>query len=84
MSKVTNEPFATESGLADDLLIGAKRIAEFIGRTQRWVYYAYERKLLPLFKFGGHIAARKSRLRQYLVELERGGPAADLGGSSQH
>jgi hypothetical protein len=63
--------------LGDDLLIGAKTIGDFFGLTARQVYHLKAAGKLPLFDFGGHIAGRKSRLREYVLELERAATAAD-------
>ena len=60
-----------ENDLADDLLEGADAIATFMGWNRRRVYYAAERKLIPIFHMGDHLAARKSTLRRHVENLEQ-------------
>lgn len=61
-----------EENLADDLMVGAKPIAKFMGLTERQIFYMAEIRQLPIFKIGNKLAARKSKLRQHLTELESG------------
>ena len=56
--------------LSDDLLVGCKAIAEFVGLDERQVYYWHQKKLLPTFKRGAVICARKSQLRASLSAPE--------------
>ncbi len=60
-----------ENDLADDLLEGADAIATFMGWNRRRVYYAAERKLIPIFRMGDHLSARKSTLLRYVADLEQ-------------
>ncbi len=62
-----------ETDLADDLLDGAEAIGKFMGPgwNRRRVYYAANCGLLPIFRFGNRLSARKSTLRQRVEELER-------------
>ena len=60
-----------EIDLADDLLEGADAIATFMGWNRRRVYYAAERKLIPIFRMGDHLTARKSTLLQHVADLEQ-------------
>jgi hypothetical protein len=71
-----------ESPLADDLLLGAKPIADFLGLTETKVYYAGRTGKLPLFRFAGRLAGRKSRLTEYVIELERAAEAAAKAGAT--
>ena len=59
--------------LADDLLEGAEDIATHMGPNwnRRRVYYVFERKLLPIFRLGNRLIARKSTLRQHVEDLEQ-------------
>src|SRR5262249_35847454 len=62
--------------LAKDLLIGANNIAEFMlgnrsAKARRKVYYMHEQRLIPTFKLGAEIAARPSRLREHISDLDR-------------
>ncbi len=60
-----------ETDLADDLLEGADEIAAFMGWNRRRVFYAAERKLIPIFRVGNRLSARKSSLRQRIDDLEQ-------------
>ncbi|WP_409188754.1 DNA-binding protein [Bradyrhizobium sp. RDM4] len=61
--------------LADDLMIGAKPIATELGVPLRQAFYLLETGILPAFKLGGKWAARKSTLRSFVDDLERGSKA---------
>ncbi len=50
--------------LKEDLLPGVKRIAEYTGETERAIYHMSEKGVIPTFKVGGKIYARKSELDQ--------------------
>lgn len=50
--------------LADDVLMGAKAIADETGIKVRQVYRLAELDLIPTFKIGGTLAARRSELRK--------------------
>ncbi len=60
-----------EIELADDLLEGADEIAAFMGWNRRRVFYAAERKLIPIFRIGNRLSARKSKLLQHVEDLEK-------------
>ena len=60
-----------ENDLADDLLEGAAEIGAFLGWNQRRVFYAAERKLIPIFRVGNRLSARKSTLRRHVEDLEQ-------------
>jgi hypothetical protein len=64
--------------LADDLLLGAKSIADWIGCNPRQVYYWARMKppRFGLFHVGDKIAGRKSRILKELAQLEAVAPAA--------
>jgi hypothetical protein len=57
--------------LAEDLMIGAEPIAAWLGVSVRQIFYMHETKKLPLFKIGGRVAGRKSKLMEFIEELER-------------
>jgi len=59
-----------ESDIRRLQVIGARPIARFIGVAERRVYRIAEDKELPLFKFRGQIAGRKSRIREAILRLE--------------
>lgn len=48
--------------LANDLLLGAKAAAEYIGETPRAVYNMAEKGLLPVIRKGRKLYFRKSEL----------------------
>jgi hypothetical protein len=64
------EETPAEGALGDDLMIGARPIARFLGVAERRVYRIAEDKELPLFKFRGQIAGRKSKIREAILRLE--------------
>ncbi len=53
-----------------DLLVGAPAIAKFLGVSQRQVYRLTYDGLVPHFKLGGSVAARRSSLSRWLAEQE--------------
>lgn len=58
--------------IADDVLWGARAIAEFLGCSRERVYYLTTLGRLPWFKVGtGIICARKSKLIAFIEEQER-------------
>ena len=57
--------------LADDLLEGATEIGAYLDWTRRRVFYAAERKLMPIFHVGNRLCARKSSLRRRIEDLEQ-------------
>ncbi|MGV8939814.1 MAG: helix-turn-helix transcriptional regulator [Allorhizobium sp.] len=54
-----------------DLLFGAKAIAEFLGINQRQTYRLIYDGIAPSFKLGGTVAARKSTLTKWLASQEQ-------------
>ncbi|MDN2584062.1 DNA-binding protein [Aquibium sp. ELW1220] len=59
-----------------ELLIGAPAIAGALGIKTRQVYKLLYAGILPTFKLGGSVAARRSTLGAWLEEQERGARAA--------
>lgn len=57
--------------LSGDLLMGAKAIASFLGVSQRQVYRLIYDDIIPSFKLGGSVAARRSSLRRWLDEIDK-------------
>ncbi len=53
-----------------DLLLGADAIADYLGITRRQVYRLVYDSVIPSFKAGGTVAARKSRLTAWMVAAE--------------
>jgi hypothetical protein len=65
-----------EIALADDLMMGIKPIAKYIGQSERVTFYLAETGRLPLFKLGSKWAGRKSTINQHLLALEKSVGAA--------
>jgi hypothetical protein len=62
------------ANLADDILLGANQIAEFLfgnRGARRKVYHLVEKSHLPYFRFGSVLCARKSILITWIEEQER-------------
>jgi hypothetical protein len=62
------------ANLADDILLGANQIAEFLfgdRGARRKVYHLVENSHLPYFRFGFVLCARKSVLMTWIEEQER-------------
>ncbi|TIX89206.1 helix-turn-helix domain-containing protein [Rhizobium sp. P44RR-XXIV] len=53
-----------------DLLLGAPAIANFLGVTQRQVYRLVADRLIPSFKLGSTISARRSSLTAWMDGAE--------------
>lgn len=62
---------AANDNLPADLLLGADAIAAFLGITRRQVYRLVYEKVIPSFKAGGTVAARKSSLTTWMVQAEQ-------------
>jgi len=65
-----------EISLADDLLRGAKKIADFFygsddSQGVRRVYHAAATGQLPIFKMGATLCARRSTLRAHIADREK-------------
>ncbi|MDR6635120.1 excisionase family DNA binding protein [Phyllobacterium sp. 1468] len=54
-----------------DLLMGADAIAKYLGIKRRQTYRLVDNGLLPTFKLGGTVAARRSSLATWLAAQER-------------
>ena len=54
--------------LAEDLLRGADAVAAFLGLSRRQVYHYVEQGVLPAFRLGTVICARKSSLHRWMDE----------------
>jgi hypothetical protein len=62
--------------LTADLLEGAEAIGAFLNKDPRTVYYLAARHLLPIIKIGTVLHARKSRLIQFIEDLENASQGA--------
>ena len=58
-----------------DLLMGAKAIGSHLGITQRQTYRLVYDEIIPTFKLGGTVAARRSSLSKWLEAQEVRGAA---------
>jgi hypothetical protein len=54
-----------------DLLLGADAIAAFLGISRRQCYRLVYDRIIPSFKAGGTVAARKSSLTKWMAEAEQ-------------
>ena len=63
---------ANDNQVAGDLLLGAKAIAKFLGVTSRQVYRMIYDDVVPSFKIGGAVAARRSTLVTWMTAAEQG------------
>lgn len=63
----------TEGKANGDLLMGADAIASFLGISRRQAYRLIHDHLIPSFKLGGTVAARRSSLTAMLEKLEQNG-----------
>ena len=63
------EVFENRTG---DLLMGADAIAGYLGVTRRQVYRLVYDDIIPSFKLGGTVAARRSSLTKWMEQLEEG------------
>lgn len=71
---MTVEIKETDVGLADDILDGADEIALFLwgdAKKKRRVYHLAECGLLPVFRLGQLVQARKSTLVAHIENEER-------------
>ena len=57
--------------LGEDILTGAKAIGAEIGIGERRAFYLLEQKIIPGFRLGKRWHARKSKLREHILDLER-------------
>lgn len=61
---------AANDNTQGDLLLGANTIAKFLGVTPRQVYRLVYDDIIPSFKAGGTVAARKSSLIAWMAREE--------------
>jgi hypothetical protein len=70
---VSSEPAEADPvPLADDLLRGCVRIAEFLGESERRTFYLLQTRQIPAGKVGTVWIASKSALRSHFWRLTRG------------
>lgn len=68
-----------EERLADDLLLGAKAVAEWMGASERQIYYWAQSRRFGLFRIGDKIAGRKTTILANLARLEGSASAQHAG-----
>lgn len=56
--------------IKDELLVGAKAIADFTGFGARTVYHLAATRTLPTFKIGDLVCARKSKILAFIEAQE--------------
>lgn len=56
-----------------DLLYGVKAIGQFLGLTRPQAQHRIDEGTIPTFRMGSTICARRTSLRTWLAECERGG-----------
>ena len=61
---------ANDNSSEGDLLLGANAIAKFLGITRRQVYRLVYDGVIPTFKAGGTVAARRSTLTAWMDRQE--------------
>jgi hypothetical protein len=64
MEMMDKEAARQADRLADDLLNGAREIAEFLGTNTREVYHLAKHKRLPIGRLGKKLIASRSGLRR--------------------
>jgi hypothetical protein len=67
---------ASASSISDDLLTGAEKIAEFVfadtsPQTVRKTRHLIRTKVIPAFKLGGVVAARKTTVLRAIEALDK-------------
>lgn len=61
-----------DNAVADDKLKGVRRIARFIGETERVTYYLLEQAVIPAGKLGRSWIASKKALRAHFERIATG------------
>lgn len=61
---------ANDNSTAGDLLLGADAIAKFLGITRRQTYRLVYDAVIPSFKAGGTVAARRTSLTKWMATSE--------------
>ena len=72
--------------IADDLLCGADAIAEFLfgdPRKRRQIYHLTQKGVIPVFRLGATLCARKSRLLHWIEQEESRGYQPNTGKSGE-
>jgi hypothetical protein len=67
MSQSVELPAAAAESLSQDLLVGTKAIADYLGLDPRKVDWQIRRGVLPTVKMGRLITSRKSALRAFFT-----------------
>ena len=67
---------ANNDNLAADVLKGAAEIAAFLGEDTRSIFYMISKGVIPHYRMGESIRARKSALRDWVAKQEAQAGAA--------
>ena len=67
---------ANDNAAAGDLLLGAAAIAGYLGINARQAYRLIYSGVLPTFKLGSAVSARRSSLNLWLAEQEAASKAS--------
>jgi len=62
---------ADNDNISTDILKGANEIAKFLGLNRRAVYHAVDTGVLPTFRIGANVFARRSTLLAWIASQER-------------
>ncbi len=54
-----------------DLLVGIAAIADDLECTRRRAQWLHTARLIPTFRWGGRVCARRRRLREHVARLEQ-------------
>ena len=77
-AETTRPSGANDEALPDDILVGALGISKFLYGEEggsketnlRRIYHAMAKREIPFFRLGGKIHARKSAIRQRIIQQE--------------
>jgi excisionase family DNA binding protein len=67
---------ANDNSPVGDMLLGARAVATFLGISQRQIYRLADERLIPTFKVGGTLSARRSSLTAWMTAQEAATRAA--------
>ncbi len=65
-----------DTRIGDDLIVGVRAIANELDETPRRIHHLLSTGQLPGFKLGGRWYCRRSRLAEFILELEQKHAAA--------
>jgi excisionase family DNA binding protein len=62
---------ADNDNISTDILKGASEIAKFLGLSRRAIYHAVDTGVLPTFRIGSNVFARRSTLLAWIASQEQ-------------